>query len=241
MHGLADWAQAAPTKTIHGLADMGELAVRLGSPDVYERRGNVVFMETFSNGLVSWSGSGSGTGWDLFPVADPVWHGVLSALVRTGNTAGDYGYLYRVLPLPVSSRLGFEYTFNVVTNLKAIFLQAYIYRSCVMYKFGGSYDHTTGELSVFGSDGSWHVVATPGIQNEDGYLFHTMKLVVDAETEKNVRLLFDSHLYDVSQYNLYQETTTVKDRVVIALWGYTKADESVDVNFDSVIVTQNET
>ena len=54
-HGAPDWFGTTPQGMVHRVADLAELAARLGSPDVFDRRGNVLFMDSFENGQNNWS------------------------------------------------------------------------------------------------------------------------------------------------------------------------------------------
>ena len=240
MHGIPDWGQTAKKKTTYGLADMAELAARLGSPDTYDRRGDVVLVETFPNGLASWGAFGLGTGHDAFAVVDPVLDGALAIVLRTGNATGNFERIARTIALPVSGRLGFEFSHDVYANLSDVRLFAVVYDSGMEYEFAVRYDHVNGDIDVFGSDGAWHTVGSPGQQAEEPGFFHTLKLVVDTENDIYVRALFDSHTYDASDYKPQSTTTTEKDQLLLMAYVYTAADSSVDVTVDRIIITQNE-
>ena len=53
-HGVQDFGASSGQNSTYGLTDLGELAVRLGSPVSFDRRGDVVMMETFEDGLDAW-------------------------------------------------------------------------------------------------------------------------------------------------------------------------------------------
>ena len=240
MHGIPDWGLTAAKKTIHGLADLGELAARLGSPDVYDRRGDVVLVETFPNGLAGWGSYGLGTGHDAFPVADPVLDGAIAIVLRTGDTTNNFERIGRCLQLPVSGRLGFEFSHDVYANLDSVRWFSYVYTSGTMYTYAVRYNHVAGAVEVLHSDGSWYAVGSPGDQGEEPGLFHTIKLVASTEEEKYIRVLFDSHTYDASSFAPQAASTTEKDSMCVYLYVYTAADVSIDVTIDRIILTQNE-
>jgi len=66
-HGTPDWGVTASKKTIYSLHDMGELAVRLGSIVSFDRRGDVIFSDSFQNGLGKVYASGVGAGFECWP------------------------------------------------------------------------------------------------------------------------------------------------------------------------------
>ncbi|GAI56753.1 unnamed protein product, partial [marine sediment metagenome] len=53
-HGQPDFGMYQIAKTIYRLADMGELAVRLGSIVTHDRRGDVIWMDNFDSGIAKW-------------------------------------------------------------------------------------------------------------------------------------------------------------------------------------------
>ena len=53
-HGARDFGIYAPKETIVTIEDLGELAVRLGSPVNYDRKGDVVWVDGFEDGIDKW-------------------------------------------------------------------------------------------------------------------------------------------------------------------------------------------
>jgi len=50
-HGAPDWWGTEQTSTVHLVQDVGELAARLGSIVTFDRRGNVIWLTSFEDGL----------------------------------------------------------------------------------------------------------------------------------------------------------------------------------------------
>ena len=58
-HGRPDWYNITPMIQVHASEDVNELAARLGSAVLYDRRGNVVMYDDFHRGIDQWTLSSS--------------------------------------------------------------------------------------------------------------------------------------------------------------------------------------
>lgn len=52
--GMPDWGEYSPQEVVSKLLDNAELAARLGSPVLFDRRGTVIFMDDFNCGVNHW-------------------------------------------------------------------------------------------------------------------------------------------------------------------------------------------
>jgi len=84
-HGQPDYGMYTLANTIYRLTDMGELAARLGSINTYDRRGDVIFLDSFESGLTAWSPSSACTGSDLVQSAKHARSGGFSAKFVCGS------------------------------------------------------------------------------------------------------------------------------------------------------------
>ncbi|GAH91125.1 unnamed protein product, partial [marine sediment metagenome] len=57
-HGGPDWGTVGPVSMVHTLEDAGELAARLGSIDIFDRRGNIIWVDSFGDACIKWVGAG---------------------------------------------------------------------------------------------------------------------------------------------------------------------------------------
>ena len=55
--GQADFGQYAVKEVSASISDMGEVAARLGSIDIYDKRGDVVFFDNFEGAFLRWNRS----------------------------------------------------------------------------------------------------------------------------------------------------------------------------------------
>ena len=112
-HGQPDFGLYAVKKTVSGLADLGELAVRLGSIITFDRRGDIVWFDDFEGDVFKWERDPSGVDAAIIVSPEAARNGAFSAKLTTGNLADDHATILHHLPYPVTSRVGFEISFTV--------------------------------------------------------------------------------------------------------------------------------
>ncbi len=112
-HGTPDWGLVGPKTTTFGLDDLGEHAVRLGSPHLFDRRGDVLLLEDFRNGLGPFVGGGTGVGWYVTLSTGHTRQGAYSAKLVTGTAALSVADLIVDMAYPHMSKFGLEYTFSL--------------------------------------------------------------------------------------------------------------------------------
>jgi hypothetical protein len=113
VHGHPDWGEGAIVSTIYRVMDLGELAVRLGSIDTFDRRGNVIFLENFEAGYLKWATSINGTGSSVSLVAGIARSGEHSCLLVGGPGVGRFADVTRSVAIPVIGKLGGEISFAI--------------------------------------------------------------------------------------------------------------------------------
>ncbi len=241
VHGSPDWWGNVPSETVHGGLDTGELAVRMGSFVSFDRRGNVVWMDDFENGLGPWVWAGSGANNAVYLTAEITMHGSLAVLLHPGEETDGDASIRRILPFPVLGGIGYEAAFVPQTNLQYVNLSLILYDGADAYMYQAHYRHTDGTVRVQTPGPAYPVVGSPGVQ-EEGYHNHCiMKLVVNCLTGKYERVLFNNHVYDASAHSVYSmdDTVTKPSMAAYVLVANTGA-YLIDVPVDCAIVTQNE-
>jgi hypothetical protein len=238
-HGLPDWGGRNPKSTTYGLQDMAELAVRLGSIVTFDRRGDVVFVEDFSNGLGRWALTGSGTGNTAYPVIYPVKTKGMGINLHTGNAAFDASDIYREVSFPVAGKIGLEASFVVYPGIRVVSLWISIYTGISLYMYAFGYKHTTGQLTVYTPSG-YVYFATPGIINEAYANYQTIKVVIDTVSPSYIRGLFNEHAYVLSDYTPKIIANAETKRCVVYIDAVAEIVGGKDVVVSDIIVTQNE-
>jgi len=236
-HGTGDWADLIARSTVFGGIDLSELAVRLGSNNLWDRRGDTLFCEDFESGIEgveTIAGADGSVEWSC----ERCRGGGFSIKFTTPKTFILLDRLQKWLPCPVKSAIGGEV--SVCTDDAVVYFEWLLryYDGVDRYEFGIRYTLETEILEYY--DGDWHNFAEDVKFYKEDYLFHTAKVVGDVRTGKYVRFIFDNVTYPMSKYSGYKvecDTTPVMDFKVEVLG----TDEEHFVWWaDDLIITQNE-
>jgi len=198
-HGTPDWSSTGPSDIIAGVVDLGELAVRLGSPNTLERKGNVVLLNPLTGAvdsvLADVSGAGSyielsrkyhrGDGWAVHLCAD--------------GTAGAYVGISQLSSLPVSGLVGVEFdaSFNVYTQYAMLEATALV--GTLQYKAKVRLNYPTNTLEYYNDAGVWTTLASDVYPYPVPYVFHCWKLVIDLDVGKYNRFILNDTVFPMTQ------------------------------------------
>lgn len=240
-HGQPDFGLYAVKETVFGQADIGELAVRLGSIVSYDRRGDVIFLEDFSKGLTRWETTLIGVGAAAAIANDRFRTSGFSCKLTTGSTLTGEAAIYRYFGVPIYSRIGLEVSFSVGTPAGILIFYIRVHTGTEYHQWQARYNVGTGVLEFWDIvTGWWHDVGFGYTLYNTSTEFHTLKLVGDFDTNKYVRLMLDDFSIDLSGFdclitpnvaNPYMQTTVEVYPVPVANQNYW---------LDDIIVTQNE-
>lgn len=201
-HGYPDYGLAAALQNIYSVVDLGELAARLGSPLIVDRRGHMLLLDSFAEGLGRWGQNGSLAG-DV--VSLDVGHGsadAYAALLTTDAGATNDLNMFREVGYTPGGRVGFQFQWTPIFRL------LYIYG---MFRFTGpggtvnagwKFAPSSGTLQIVDSSG---VVATLGVGlGSVGSIagYNSAKLIVDVTARRFVQLVWQGVAYNLSAYAL---------------------------------------
>jgi len=236
-HAGPDWGTYAPVSTIYSIQDLGELAARLGSIVTFDRRGNVIFMDNFDDGIEPWSyggTSGYSVRWSPYQYKS----GGFSIELTTPAVAGKNAWIERYFPYPSKSRLGIEMSVNKNYRVNQIDFYFEIYDGSDLYE---PYIRLIGNTwSYLGDDLNYHNLGSAGDLMND-IMFHTFKLVFDLTTGKFVRLIVDTTTFDLSTFTIYKINSSSSPSLFInfAITSMAYA-EAAQAWVENLILTQNE-
>jgi hypothetical protein len=225
---------------VHRVADLAELAARLGSTNVFDRRGNVLLMDSFESGLGGWIAVPSGGAAAIYPVAAPVCTGALAVAIYTEAVAGALSNIHRWLNLPFVSRMGVEIAFSVPVNARDLRLYFMILTPTRTWYYMTRWRQTTGELSVFVHPGVYQVIATPGALYTAESAWYRLKLVTDPVHQVYQRVLFNAVEYNVSGLPATWMLAVNPLAVGVAVDACSAVAASVEFFIDDFILTINE-
>jgi len=203
-HGQPDFGANAPKETIYSLPDLGELAARLGSVMRYNRSGNLLWYDDFRESVSKWTPTYSGgTGsWGISPAKALI--GGTSGLLTTPSMSGSLARIETDLVYPVQGKIGFEaaITQESTTSPIDIKIEAGIPPSYSMWVIRYAYETST--LSIFGSDGAYHMLSSSLELSVLHKGFHHFKVIIDLATDRYHSLKIDNSSYPVTAYSAYK-------------------------------------
>lgn len=240
VHGAEDYSNVTKREFSYRLDDMAEAVARLGSPLIYDRRGEVIFCDTFKYGLSGWRSLPSGLGGKSeIDVSHFIFDGA-SAKLTAGSTQLHFSQIYRSFPLFSADSFGAETSFLVSNDVELIGVYLQLYTGTSAYYAYLIYDYRNLRLRIY--DHTWSVVVLKtGLDTgKDNYLFSFMKLAVDWEHKKYLRALFNGEEFPLSEHGLYSIASSAVPSIQVILMLSGDAGKNGVCYVDSFILTRNE-
>lgn len=240
MRGQADYGIYSETPVATGIADPGEAAARLGSINVYDRRGWTVWMDDFEAPAIRWKPYSLSGGVD--PILDTVQalRGAQSVYCSTGATAGSKSYIKRKFPLFRRGKVGIEIWLGGNTTSPG-----YAYMKADM---ADGVNISTAEWRLYIDTNKLYIVSGRAevlVSSRvfaliTDKLFIPIKIVADMDTDLFTRIMAGPDETDISAYPLGTSLPAATDYVDIEI-GIVGADvAAMSAWLDNFILTQNE-
>lgn len=239
-HGTRDWGITAGARTTFQLTDLAEHAVRLGSPDSFERAGEVMFLDDFEAGLARWTATAFGTGAGVELSTARVRNGLLAALLTAGSDGGEAVQMRHTVAVPTLASLGCEVSFNPGSWILSFQLDINAYDGANLHAFGVRWVQASQELEYYDETYSWTPFATGVVLPADAETFTTMKLVADPDASEYTRLRFNATTYDMAGLSPVVVASGLPVAIAFQLRLNGRAANNDFVYVDDVILTQNE-
>jgi len=237
-HGMPDWGHLRK-KTVYALSDMSELAVRLGSVVEYDRRGDVFYISNFNEGLGVWLGAGNVPGRIEFNQDYSKSGGISLKVFTTKTVANVWGLQAFLVPNHVTV-LGLETSFTFNSDMGNIIFRIQVEDDTDIYYYWVKLDTVNKKIYTADSSSTWVEFQT-GVSLMAGInVWHTLKLVIDAESKTFQRLLLDRFEYDLTAIAPYSTAIGANNQVYYGLDFYPKSTTQAEAFIDNIILTQNE-
>ena len=209
-HGTPDWGLVGPKRTTYGLDDMGELAVRLGSPSTWDRRGDVLYWSDFRNGVEAMETYYSGLPGLVNLVTEHARQGAYSVRLEMDDILLREAGLMLSLPLPVDSGVGIEFSFS--NDNAAVYWEAWLEWATMTdsWRARVQFDNTlfpNGRLRYYDDTGNYEVFAEGIVLNAYAQPGHVLKMVVDmgaTPTPQYVRAILNEVQYDLRGIGMWR-------------------------------------
>lgn len=219
-----------------------EAAARLGCVSKYERRGNVLLVDEFQNGINAWTTSVDGTGSSVKLTAAGVLDGSYAALLTTGSDGFLEATIYTYFALlDLSYPMGLETAYKWAADAgDYMMLSMIMYDGTTRYSYTIKIDRDDGRLRVRQEPATDTQFALLGYSQAAGWYYHRIKLVIDHGNHKYLRLYYDENEYDLSAYvpDEAAQATPPRVRLVLSFFGTAAQNDAATVNH--VILTTNE-
>lgn len=237
--GQPDFGLYAPTETIAGLSDLGELAARLGSIVTFDRRGNVIWMDDFESGIEAWETYISGAGEVLWV---PTYHrnGGFCLKMSTAPITDYVCDIFTQIAYPILGKFGFESSFTRDSQLSSFRIVVSFYNGTNLISASIRWTAATKTWAYLGADNVYYDLS-PTIDFVSAVtVFNTVKLVCDFANNKYVRLIANNTTYDLANLGMYIQSDTTGPHLELRIRITTNTDMASTAYIDDVIETQNE-
>jgi hypothetical protein len=235
---------ARPTRGgVHSLTDLGELAARLGALDVFDRRGDVVWMDACEDALTKrWVVTGSGSGY----AAGQDWlyckNGVSSYRLIGGSDADRYMLLTKLIAsAPAASRAGFEYSFAVDSNIEYLEIGLQLFNGAERCDYLCRYTISTRMISFYNSQSDQEEIETLEYDLFEGPPgWHTWKLVIDPAEERPERVLLDGWEYPLADFSPPSAADSSNPGLQLHIKAGSVSGQNGQLYVDDILFTTNE-
>jgi len=239
-HGWPDYRKFTAEEVIYPLKDVGEAAVRLGSINSFDRRGAVLFLDDFEQGLGKWYLVPLGTGAEIKLITDYVKSGAYAAKILTSATNDQSSAMYHYMSARVLTKIGFELSFSSPTDDFWIDFGCGIYDGS--YRASPRIRYVTADDQFYYRDENFVLqpISPTYAMYHRTYYFHTVKFVFDFKEGKYVRLLADNLSWDLSAYKFQKTADTSPPFMSCSILAATQSAKQIEIRVDDVIITLNE-
>lgn len=239
-HGAPDWYKYRRDSVTYPVDDLAELAARLWSIVTFDRRGDVIALDSFSQGINKWERTTAGANAEITTSPTTARTGGYSARLITGAAVNGYARLYRLMPYPSLNRLGIEVSFAIHTLLYRIGFGLGLYDGTNYHLAEVLYYPKGNVLRILNAAGGTTVIDPVVKLYPKPEAFHTIKLVADFNAQMYVRCILNATEYDLAAH-AYNVTPSGTDPYLVAI---IETLTDVATNYtsyvDDVIVTQDE-
>jgi len=239
-HGAPDDSDVVKTGVVHRIDDLAELAARLGSPVRFDRRGDVVFYETFDQGMGKLGTIAYATDAAIMLATDHPLHGAYHAVLRTGTGEDPKAKIHRRLAYPVLDKMGLEWAIACPTGIDSVLWQIMLYDGTYRREYKVKYVQAEEKLYYWDQNGAYVEFASGVVMPTSWNCYSVVKMVINAVAGKYHRHVFNNQTFPMSAYlpNPVSDSESPNMSIEIQVEG--DGTTSRDFYVDSCIVTQNE-
>ena len=222
------------------LEDMAELAARLGSPVVYDRRGQVAWFDHFAAGLSGWVTNGVGTGWAVETVAESTLFPGFAIKLTAGSTSSRYAAILKSFSSPDVGRSGVEVAVSFLSEFDKIDLMLEQFTGTTWIYGRIRIDRANNVIQYRDSSGTYQTILALPTPDTIDVAYQYAKLVIDWNLNEYVRFLYNQSEYDLSGIPLYQEANASAPVQGMTFQFFSRSGENDVCQIGSVVLTVGE-
>jgi len=239
-HGAPDWSNIVKQQQIHRLDDMAELAARLGAIHRWDRRGDVLFFDDFSNGLNHWHiDSTPPSEFPKVTIESSEYGGYSIKFQPTDGTENWQG-IRQMIAYPYPTSLGFELSFTVHEYLLYLETLIYLYYPTGRYEFYIRYNNKDLKMEYRDSAFEWQTIWSDYKLRAGTHLFHHLKVVIDSKENEYVRLIVDQKTADLAGISGFLSGVVGAPFILWLIRAYAQSGRTATIYVDNCIITMNE-
>jgi hypothetical protein len=239
-HTLKPWTSKYKAIDVYAKTDIAELAARLGSIVTYDRRGDVIFLDSFEDGIVKWEQSGTGTGNEATISTDRALTGGKSCALTAGEGSGGRSTIYKFIAAKTTQAIGIGVSFNINEDTTTFDIKGVYQRPEGSWYSDIIIDVENDRIRYRDGIGLPHTLIDDITLESRANTFNTAKLVLDTEKKEYLRFMINNESEDMSGIELMSAAGT-DARTFLAQFDHkSDHDDNKTMYVDNVIVTLNE-
>lgn len=235
-----DWSNVRREVSYILREDLAELAARLGSIDVFDRRGYVIWWDDFRHGMGAWSTTLDGTGAAAaLSASGPKWPPF--CLKLTGGSNSDRSAkITRDFGPATAGGMGLEVSIDFLSDFFDFRLELELDNDVAYYLPSIKFSSDTDKIYYFADTGFWLELDDLPLMYHTFSGYHNLKLVVDFDTGYYIRFLLDDVEYDLSDFAIYNTPTFGNYHLRAMIYFRSKDGQNNSCYVDGVMITRDE-
>lgn len=235
-----DWSNVRKEVSFILREDLAELAARLGSIDVYDRRGYVIWWDDFRRGMGAWTTTLSGTGAAAaLSTSGPKWP-PFSLKLTGGSDGGRSAQITKYFGPAMAGGIGLEASVDFLSDFYDFSFKVELDNNVAYYQPSVKFFSDTDKIYYLSGAGSWVELDDLPLMYHTFSGYHNVKLVVDFDAGYYIRLLLDDSDYDLSDYALPSTPTFGNHHLGVLIYVRSRDGQNDSCYVDGVIITRDE-